>query len=91
MPLKSFVREDQFHETLGPRCAIAIDEKCRHTGQLARFKSVAENEREHGRQNEEQNQDTLVPIDVEEFFVSHTRHRAEETSLHDWAGLNISS
>ena len=70
-------------ESLRPRGVVAIDQHCRDVADLARFKSVAEEQGEKRRQNEEQKQHASVAINVEKLLVSNAANGVEGGRVHE--------
>src|SRR4029077_18403161 len=68
-PAKSLVLRNDIDETLRPRVVVSINQHCGHVADLARFKSVTEEQSEKRRQNEQQKQHAPVPINVEKLLI----------------------
>jgi hypothetical protein len=75
--------QNDIDETLRPWVVVAIDQHCRHIADLARFKSVTEEQGEKRRQNEEQKQHAPVAINVEKLLVSDTGNGVERSRVHE--------
>ena len=82
-PLKSFVLFHDVDETLRARRVVAIDQERGHVCHFIRLKGVTENESEDRRQDEQEHENAPVAINVQKFFVSDARDRAERCSFHD--------
>ncbi len=84
LPGEGFVGVEFFDEALGGRgVLVGVDEDGGDIRHFAGFESVAENEGEDGREDEEENEDAAVAIDVEEFFARHAHDRAEGAAVHE--------
>src|SRR6185295_567309 len=68
-PLKSFVLLHDVDKTLGPRRVVAINQQAGDIGNVARFKSITEEQDEERWQNQKQEQHSFVAINVEKLLV----------------------
>jgi hypothetical protein len=59
-----------------------VHQNRRHVPALTGLEGVSENEREDGREGQEQNENAAVSINVEEFLVGHAGDGAESSAVH---------